>query len=74
MAILLHLDNKLPGAHILPATGVARTHALSLLAWMNNTVHPIHPLLHAAKFSDDARAQKAMQQFAVERFRNACRK
>jgi glutathione S-transferase len=70
VAILLHLDSKLPGAHILPATGMARTHALSLLAWMNNTVHPTFThFFMPQKFSDDEAAQKAMQRFAVDRFR-----
>lgn len=37
VAILLHLDAKFPQAGILPASGLARTRALSTLAWMNNT-------------------------------------
>ena len=70
VAILLHLDAKLPHAHILPASGLARTRALSLLAWMNNTVHPTFThFFMPQKFSDDAAAQKAMQRFAVDRYR-----
>ena len=70
VAILLHLDAKLPQAHILPAEGMARTHALSLLAWMNNTVHPTFThFFMPQKFSDDDAAQKAMQRFAVDRYR-----
>jgi glutathione S-transferase len=70
VAILLHLDAKLPQAHILPASGLARTRALSLLAWMNNTVHPTFThFFMPQKFSDDAAAQKAMQTFAVARYR-----
>lgn len=70
VAILLHLDAKLPQAHILPAEGMARTHALSVLAWMNNTVHPTFThFFMPQKFSDDAAAQKAMQAFAVPRYR-----
>ena len=70
VAILLHLDGKIPQAHILPADGMARTHALSVLAWMNNTVHPTFThFFMPQKFSDDAAAQKAMQAFAVPRYR-----
>lgn len=70
VAILLHLDAKLPQGHILPASGLVRTRALSLLAWMNNTVHPTFThFFMPQKFSDDAAAQKAMQTFAVERYR-----
>ncbi len=72
VAILLHLDAKMPHAHILPATGKARTQALSLLAWMNNTAHPTFThFFMPEKFSDDEAAQKAMKRFAVDRFR-AC--
>jgi glutathione S-transferase len=70
VAILLHLDAQLPQAHILPATGMARTHALSVLAWMNNTVHPTFThFFMPQKFSDDEAAQKAMRIFAVSRYR-----
>ena len=70
VAILLHLDAKLPQAHILPADGMARTHALSVLAWMNNTVHPTFThFFMPQKFSDDDAAQQAMRAFAVPRYR-----
>jgi glutathione S-transferase len=72
VAILLHLDAKLPQAHILPASGMARTHALSVLAWMNNTVHPTFThFFMPQKFSDDAVAQKTMCAFAVLRYRES---
>jgi glutathione S-transferase len=70
VAILLHLDAKLPHAHIFPAAGLARTHALSVLAWMNNTVHPTFThFFMPEKFSDDEGAQQAMRAFAVPRYR-----
>jgi glutathione S-transferase len=70
VAILLHLDAKLPHAHIFPAGGMARTHALSMLAWMNNTVHPTFThFFMPQKFSDDEAAQKALRAFAVPRYR-----
>lgn len=70
VAILLHLDAKLPHAHILPSSGVARTHALSVLAWMNNTVHPTFThFFMPEKFCDDEAAKKAIRAFAVPRYR-----
>jgi glutathione S-transferase len=70
VAILLHLDAKLPHAHIFPAGGMARTHALSMLAWMNNTVHPTFThFFMPQKFSADEAAQKALRAFAVPRYR-----
>jgi len=72
VAILLHLDAKLPQAHILPGDGMARTHALSVLAWMNNTAHPTFThFFMPQKFSDDEAAQQALRAFAVPRYR-AC--
>jgi glutathione S-transferase len=70
VAILLHLDAKLPHAHIFPTGGMARTHALSMLAWMNNTVHPTFThFFMPQKFSDDEAVQKALRAFAVPRYR-----
>ncbi|MGS5089576.1 glutathione S-transferase family protein [Hydrogenophaga sp. A37] len=70
VAILLHLDAKLPEAGILPVSGVARTRALSTLAWMNNTVHPTFThVFMPEKFTDDEAAQQAIKRFAVESYR-----
>ncbi|MDZ7910117.1 MAG: glutathione S-transferase N-terminal domain-containing protein [Gemmobacter sp.] len=71
VAILLHLDAKLPQAGILPATGLARTRALSTLVWMNNTVHPTFThVFMPQKFTDDEAAQKAVQAFARKTYRD----
>jgi glutathione S-transferase len=70
VAIVLHLDAKLPEAGILPASGLARTRALQTLAWMNNTVHPTFThVFMPQKFTDDEAAQKAIRGFAVARYR-----
>lgn len=70
VAILLHLDAKLPQAHVLPAAGLARTRALEVLSWMNNTVHPTFThFFRPEKFSDDAVACTAVRAFAVPRYR-----
>ena len=65
VAILLHLDAKLPQAGILPAAGMARTRALSTLAWMNNTVHPTFThVFMPQKFTADEAAQQAIRAHA----------
>jgi glutathione S-transferase len=70
VAILLHLDAKFPQAGILPASGLARTRALSTLAWMNNTVHPTFThVFMPQKFTDDEGAQKVIRAFAANSYR-----
>jgi len=70
VAILLHLDAKFPQAGILPASGPARTRALSTLVWMNNTVHPTFThVFMPQKFTDDEAAQKAIRAHAVQAYR-----
>lgn len=69
VAILLHLDAKLPEAGILPASGLARTRALSTLAWMNNTVHPTFThVFMPQKFTTDEAAQQAIRAHAVQTY------
>ena len=70
VTILLHLDAQFPEAGILPASGMARTRALQTLTWMNNTVHPTFThVFMPQKFTDDEAAQKAIRDFAIERYR-----
>ena len=40
VAICEYLDRNYPQARLLPADPWARSQAMSMLAWMNNTVHP----------------------------------
>ena len=71
VAILLHLDAKLPQAGILPASGQERTRALSTLTWMNNTVHPTFThVFMPQKFTDDEAAQKVIRAFAANSYRD----
>jgi glutathione S-transferase len=70
LAILLHLDAKFPQAGILPASGLARTRALSVLAWMNNTVHPTFThVFMPQKFTDDEGAQALIRAHAAQAYR-----
>jgi glutathione S-transferase len=70
VAILLHLDAKLPQAGILPASGLARTRALQTLTWMNNTVHPTFThVFMPEKFTEDEATQQAIRAFATKAYR-----
>ena len=70
VAILLHLDEKMPLAGILPPAGLERARALQVLAWMNNTVHPTFThVFMPQKFTDDEAAQKAIREFGAARYR-----
>lgn len=70
-AIVSHLDERLPGAGILPRPGTARTRMLQVLAWMNNTVHPTFThIFMPFKFTDDATAQAAVKAYNVGLYRN----
>lgn len=58
LAIVLHLDARFPQAGVLPASGMARSQAISRLAWMNNTVHPTFThVFMPEKYSDDPQVQ-----------------
>ncbi|TSE22238.1 Glutathione S-transferase GST-4.5 [Tepidimonas sediminis] len=70
VAIGLHLDARFPAARLLPPAGLARTRALELFAWMNNTVHPTFThVFMPAKFTDDAAAQASVKAHALARYR-----
>ncbi len=70
VAILLHLDAKLPQAGILPASGLARTRALQTLTWMNNTVHPTFThVFMPDKFAEDEVTQQSIRAFAANAYR-----
>ena len=69
VAILLHLDAKLPQAGILPASGPARTRALQTLTWMNNTVHPTFThVFMPDKFADDEATKQSIRAFAAKTY------
>jgi glutathione S-transferase len=70
IAITLHLDARFPSAGLLPAGGLARTRALELLAWMNNTVHPTFTrVFMPQKFTPDAAAQASVKEQALGQYR-----
>ncbi len=70
IAIAEFLDRSFPKAGLLPAEPWARAQALSLLAWMNNTVHPTFThVFRAADFAESDSAQAEVKQVAAPRFR-----
>lgn len=70
VAIVSHLDERLPGASLLPRPGTARTRVLQTLAWMNNTAHPTFThVFMPFKFTDDAAAQAAVKAWNAGLFR-----
>ena len=70
VAIVLHLDQRLPEAGLLPKGGLERTRVLETFVWMNNTVHPTFThVFMPQKFTDDEAAQKAIRAHAVQTYR-----
>lgn len=70
VAITLYLDMLFPGQHFLPSDHLARARALSIFAWMNNTVHPTFThVFMPQKFTDQPEAQAAIKQHAMGQFK-----
>lgn len=67
VAIALHLESLFPDKGFLPASGLARTHALELLAWMNNTMHATFThVFMPGKFSADEAALAGIKSKATD--------
>ncbi|WP_326537980.1 glutathione S-transferase family protein [Pseudorhodoferax sp.] len=70
VAIVSYLDALFPEQNFLPREALARTRAMELLAWMNNTVHPTFThVFMPFKYSDDAGAQEQLRQFNAGQYR-----
>ncbi len=70
VAICDFLDRGFPKAGLLPAEPWMRAQALSLLAWMNNTVHPTFThVFRPSEFADGEAAQADVRKAAQARFR-----
>mgnify|MGYP006267361255 CR=1 FL=1 len=69
VAICLHIDQRCPEREFFPRDPMARSQALSLLAWMNNTVHPTFThVFMPQKYHDDAGVQASIKQHAVSQY------
>jgi len=70
VAICDYLDRRFPAAGLLPAEPWARAQALSLLAWMNNTVHPTFThIFRSEEFAESEAAKAEVKRVAAVRFR-----
>ena len=69
VAIVSYLHEQFPKANIFPADSLQKAHALSMLAWMNNTVHPTFTrVFRPERFSDEA-SKDAVKAVAIETFK-----
>ena len=70
LAICDYLDRRFPQAGLLPSEDWQRAQAMSLFAWMNNTVHPTFThIFRTAKFAVSEAAQADVRNTAVATFR-----
>ncbi len=70
VAICDYLDRRFPQAGLLPGDGWQRAQAMSLFAWMNNTVHPTFThIFRPVKFAASEAAQADVRNTAVAAFR-----
>lgn len=71
VAICAHLDASYPQVSLLPKELPARSQALSMLAWMNNTVHPCFTrVFRSVKFASSEAAQEEVRTMGAEDFRS----
>jgi len=69
-AIVDYLDRRCPGAHLLPSDPWERAQAMSILAWMNNTVHPTFTHIFKTEyFAEDDAAKAEVRRVAVGQYR-----
>ncbi len=68
-AILLHLADTHPAAHLIPALGTAeRAHAYKWLMWLANTLHAtVVPFFYPQRWADDASATAQVKAHADQR-------
>lgn len=70
VAICDWLDRRHPQAGILPSDPWTRAQALSMLAWMNNTVHPTFThFFMPGKFAEGEAAHAELKRFNAARYR-----
>lgn len=69
LAICDYLDRRFPQAGLLPADSWARAQAMSIFAWMNNTVHPTFThIFRTEKFAQSEAAVAEVKSLAVTAF------
>ena len=69
VALCLHIDALCPEREFLPRDPMARSKAVSTLAWMNNTVHPTFThVFMPQKYHPDAGVQEQIRAQAVMQY------
>ena len=69
VALSLHIDALCPNRRFLPSEPMARSQAVSTLAWMNNTVHPTFThVFMPQKYHGDASVQGQIREHAVTQY------
>jgi glutathione S-transferase len=69
VALCLHIDALCPERDFLPRDAMARSKAVSTLAWMNNTVHPTFThVFMPQKYHPDAGVQEQIRAQAVQQY------
>ncbi|MFM6961683.1 MAG: glutathione S-transferase family protein [Polynucleobacter victoriensis] len=69
MAITGFLHDSFPKAQIFPTDAMAKAQAVSILAWMNNTVHPTFTrVFRSERFGDEA-GKAGVKAMALEAFK-----
>ena len=66
VAIVNFLNETFPKANILPADPIEKAHALSMLAWMNNTVHPTFTRVFRPERFSTPESKDAVKSVAIE--------
>jgi glutathione S-transferase len=70
VAICEYLDRRYPQVGLLPADAWTRAEAMSLFAWMNNTVHPTFThIFMPFHFAEDEAAKAEVKRVALGNFR-----
>ena len=70
VAICDYLDRRFPQAGLLPTDLWARAQAMSLLAWMNNTVHPTFThIFRVDTFANEESSRADIRSVAVVQYR-----
>jgi glutathione S-transferase len=70
IAICDYLDRRYPQVGLLPAEAWARAEAMSLFAWMNNTMHPTFThVFMPFHFAADEAAKQDVQRVGLETYR-----
>jgi glutathione S-transferase len=69
VAIVNYLNEIFPQAKLLPNTPLEKAQALSMLAWMNNTVHPTFTrIFRSERFANES-AKASVKEVALETFK-----